>query len=78
MSDDAQLIDLALKGQTDAFGQVGSEVSGIGCSIRFSIWLVMAEDARDIVQEALVQAFLKLSFVSAAQCILHMAVSDCL
>jgi RNA polymerase sigma-70 factor (ECF subfamily) len=59
VNDDAQLIAETLAGQTTAFGQLvqkyqdrlyNTVVHVIGC----------AEDARDVVQEAFVQAFVKL------------------
>ena len=59
MSDDAQLIDLALKGQTEAFGQLVLKYQDRLYNTVFHV-VGHAEDARDIVQEALVQAFLKL------------------
>ena len=59
MSDDDQLIDLALKGQTEAFGQLVLKYQDRLYNTVFHV-VGHAEDARDIVQEALVQAFLKL------------------
>jgi RNA polymerase sigma-70 factor, ECF subfamily len=59
VSDDAQLIDMALKGQTDAFGQLVLKYQDRLYNTVFHL-VGHAEDARDIVQEALVQAFLKL------------------
>ena len=59
MSDDAQLIDLALKGQTEAFGQLVLKYQDRLYNTVFHV-VGHAEDARDIVQEALVQAFVKL------------------
>jgi RNA polymerase sigma-70 factor, ECF subfamily len=56
---DAQLIDQALMGQTEAFGQLVLKHQ----DRLFNAVVHMvgnAEDARDIVQEAFVQAFLKL------------------
>lgn len=59
MSDDSQLIDQALKGQTEAFGQLVLKYQDRLYNTVFHM-VGHAEDARDIVQEALVQAFLKL------------------
>lgn len=59
MSDDAQLIDLALKGQPEAFGQLVLKYQDRLYNTVFHV-VGHAEDARDVVQEALVQAFLKL------------------
>ena len=59
MNDDAQLIDLALKGQTEAFGQLVLKYQDRLYNTVFHV-VGHAEDARDVVQEALVQAFLKL------------------
>ena len=59
MSDDAQLIDHALEGQTEAFGQLVLKYQDRLYNTVFHV-VGHAEDARDIVQEALVQAFLKL------------------
>ena len=59
MSDDALLIDEALAGSTEAFGQLVLKYQD---RLFNSVvhWVGNAEDASDIVQEALVQAFLKL------------------
>lgn len=59
VSDDAQLIDLTLKGQTEAFGQLVLKYQDRLYNTVFHV-VGHAEDARDIVQEVLVQAFLKL------------------
>ena len=59
MSDDTQLIDQALKGQTEAFGQLVLKYQDRLFNTVVHV-VGHAEDARDIVQEALVQAFLKL------------------
>ncbi len=59
MSDDTQLIDQALKGQTEAFGQLVLKYQDRLFNTVFHV-VGHAEDARDVVQEALVQAFLKL------------------
>ena len=59
MSDDAQLIDQALQGQSEAFGQLVLKYQDRLFNTVFHV-VGHAEDARDIVQEALVQAFLKL------------------
>jgi RNA polymerase sigma-70 factor (ECF subfamily) len=59
VSDDAQLIDQALAGNTDAFGQLVLKYQDRLFNTVFHV-VGHAEDARDIVQEALVQAFLKL------------------
>jgi RNA polymerase sigma-70 factor, ECF subfamily len=59
VSDDASLIDKALAGHTEAFGQLVLKYQD---RLFHSVvhWVNNAEDARDIVQETLVQAFLKL------------------
>jgi RNA polymerase sigma-70 factor, ECF subfamily len=59
VSDDAQLIDLALKGQTEAFGQLVLKYQDRLYNTVLHV-VGHAEDARDVVQEAFVQAFLKL------------------
>ena len=59
MTDDAQLIDQALHGQPEAFGQLVLKYQDRLYNTVFHV-VGHAEDARDIVQEALVQAFLKL------------------
>lgn len=59
VSDDAQLINRALAGQTEAFGELVLKYQ----NRLFNTFLHVVghtEDARDVVQEALVQAFLKL------------------
>jgi RNA polymerase sigma-70 factor (ECF subfamily) len=59
VSDDLQLIAEVLKGQTMAFGELVQKYEDrLFNSIAYSVGNV--EDARDIVQEALVQAFLNL------------------
>jgi RNA polymerase sigma-70 factor (ECF subfamily) len=57
--DDAQLIDENLQGQTEAFGQLVLKYQDRLFNSVFHV-VGHAEDARDVVQEALVQAFLKL------------------
>jgi RNA polymerase sigma-70 factor, ECF subfamily len=59
VSDDAQLIEQALRGQTEAFGQLVLKYQDRLFNTVFHV-VGHAEDARDVVQEALVQAFLKL------------------
>ncbi len=59
MIDDAQLIDQTLRGQTEAFGPLVLKYQDRLFNTVFHV-VGHAEDARDIVQEALVQAFLKL------------------
>ncbi len=59
MSDDTQLIEQALAGQSEAFGQLVLKYQDRLYNTVFHV-VGHAEDARDIVQEALVQAFLKL------------------
>ena len=59
VSDDAQLIDQALAGHTEAFGQLVLKYQDRLFNTVFHV-VGHAEDARDIVQEAFVQAFLKL------------------
>ena len=65
MNDDAQLISQALAGQTAAFGQLVQKYQD-----RLYNTLVHvagnAEDAKDVVQEAFVQAFLKLESFQGA------------
>jgi len=60
VSDDAQLIDQALAGHSEAFGQLVLRYQDRLFNTIFHV-VGHAEDARDIVQEALVQAYLKLS-----------------
>ena len=60
MSDDDQLIDQALRGQSEAFGQLVLKYQDRLFNTVFHV-VGHAEDARDIVQEALVQAFVKLT-----------------
>jgi RNA polymerase sigma-70 factor (ECF subfamily) len=59
VSDDAQLIDQALGGQSEAFGLLVLKYQDRLFNTVFHM-VGQAEDARDIVQEALVQAYLKL------------------
>jgi len=59
VSDDAQLIDRTLSGQSAAFGQLVLKYQDRLYNTVFHV-VGHAEDARDVVQEALVQAFLKL------------------
>jgi RNA polymerase sigma-70 factor (ECF subfamily) len=59
VSDDAQLIDQTLAGHPEAFGQLVLKYQDRLFNTIFHV-VGHAEDARDIVQEALVQAFLKL------------------
>lgn len=59
MSDDAPLIDAALRGQSDAFGQLVLKHQDRLYNTIFHM-VGHAEDARDIVQEAMIQALLKL------------------
>ncbi len=59
MSDDAQLIEQALGGHSEAFGQLVLKYQDRLYNTVFHV-VGHAEDARDIVQEAFVQAFLKL------------------
>lgn len=59
VSDDAQLIEQALKGHSEAFGQLVLRYQDRLFNTVFHV-VGHAEDARDIVQEAFVQAFLKL------------------
>jgi len=59
VSDDAQLIDQTLAGRPEAFGELVLKYQDRLFNTVFHV-VGHAEDARDIVQEALVQAFLKL------------------
>jgi len=59
VSDDAQLLDLALAGLSEAFGSLVLKYQDRLFNTLFHL-VGHAEDARDIVQEAMVQAFLKL------------------
>lgn len=59
VSDDAQLIDQTLAGQSEAFGELVLKYQDRLFNTVFHV-VGHAEDARDIVQEALVQAFIKL------------------
>lgn len=60
MSDDAQLIEQALAGHSEAFGRLALKYQDRLFNTVFHV-VGHAEDARDIVQEAMVQAFLKLA-----------------
>jgi RNA polymerase sigma-70 factor (ECF subfamily) len=60
VSDDGRWIDLALKGQTEAFGQLVLKYQDRLFNTVFHV-VGHAEDAQDIVQETFVQAFLKLN-----------------
>jgi RNA polymerase sigma-70 factor (ECF subfamily) len=59
VSDDAQLIEQTLGGHSEAFGQLVLKYQDRLFNTIFHV-VGHAEDARDIVQEALVQAFVKL------------------
>ena len=59
MSDDAQLIDQTLAGRPEAFGELVLKYQDRLFNTIFHV-VGHAEDARDVVQEALVQAFIKL------------------
>lgn len=59
MNDDAQLIDQTLAGKSRAFGQLVQKYQDRLYNTIVHV-LGSAEDARDVVQEAFVQAFLKL------------------
>jgi RNA polymerase sigma-70 factor, ECF subfamily len=59
VNDDAQLIEKTLNGQPEAFGQLVLKYQDRLYNTVFHV-VGHAEDARDIVQEAFVQAFLKL------------------
>jgi RNA polymerase sigma-70 factor (ECF subfamily) len=60
VSDDARLIDQALEGHSEAFGQLVLKYQDRLFNTVFHL-VGHAEDARDIVQEAFIQAFLKLA-----------------
>lgn len=59
VSDDSQLIDQTLAGRPEAFGELVLKYQDRLFNMVFHV-VGHAEDARDIVQEALVQAFIKL------------------
>ncbi|MBN1393419.1 MAG: sigma-70 family RNA polymerase sigma factor [Pirellulales bacterium] len=59
MSDDAQLIEQTLAGQSEAYGELVMKYQDRLYNTVFHV-VGHAEDARDIVQEAMVQAFIKL------------------
>ncbi|MHB1034951.1 MAG: RNA polymerase sigma factor, partial [Pirellulales bacterium] len=59
MNDDAQRIDEALSGKTAAFGQLVQKYQDRLYNAIAHV-LGSAEDARDVVQDAFVQAFVKL------------------
>ncbi len=59
VSDDAQLIEQALEGRSEAFGQLVQKYQDRLFNTVFHI-VGHAEDARDIVQDAFVQAYVKL------------------
>ena len=60
MNDDAQLIDQTLGGQSAAFGQLVEKYQDRLYNTLVHV-LGNAEDAKDVVQEAFVRAFLKLA-----------------
>ena len=65
MNDDAQLIGQALAGQTAAFGQLVQKYQDRLYNTVVHV-VGNAEDAKDVVQEAFVQAFLKLESFQGA------------
>ena len=65
MNDDAQLIGQALAGQTAAFGQLVQKYQDRLYNTVVHV-AGNAEDAKDVVQEAFVQAFLKLESFQGA------------
>ncbi len=65
MNDDAQLISQALAGQTAAFGQLVQKYQDRLYNTVVHV-AGNAEDAKDVVQEAFVQAFLKLESFQGA------------
>ena len=65
MNDDAQLISQALAGQTSAFGQLVQKYQDRLYNTVVHV-AGNAEDAKDVVQEAFVQAFLKLESFQGA------------
>ena len=73
MSDDAQLIEQALGGHSEAFGQLVLKYQDRLFNTVFHV-VGHAEDARDIVQEAFVQAFVKLDSFRPSQRVLHLVV----
>ena len=73
VNDDAQLISQALAGQTAAFGQLVEKYQDRLYNTVVHV-AGNAEDAKDVVQEAFVQAFLKLESFQGASTVLHMAV----
>ena len=60
MNDDAQLIDEALAGRSVAFGQLVTKYQDRLYNALVHV-IGSADEARDVVQDAFVQAFLKLS-----------------
>ena len=77
VNDDAKLIEQTLAGQSDAFGQLVLKYQDRLYNTVFHA-LGNAEDARDVVQDAFVQAFLKLETFQHASAVLYMVVSDCI
>jgi RNA polymerase sigma-70 factor (ECF subfamily) len=65
VNDDAQLISQALAGQTSAFGQLVQKYQDRLYNTVVNV-AGNAEDAKDVVQEAFVQAFLKLESFQGA------------
>ncbi len=59
MIDDAPWIDRTLRGDSVAYGELWRNINS-GCSKPLCPWWVAREDAEDLVQEAFVQAYLKL------------------
>ena len=74
LSDDASLIAATLAGDTAAFGRLVQQYQDRLYNSLLRV-LGSADDAADIVQDAFVQAYVKLSIVPRRLRILHMVVS---
>ena len=77
VNDDSQLIDEALAGNSASFGQLVRRYQDRLYNTMFHV-VHCAEEAQDVVQEAFVQAFVKLETFQRTQRLLHLAVPDCL
>ena len=75
MTDDERLIRQALAGHSESYGQLVLKYQDRLFNTVVQV-VGHAEDARDIVQESLVQAFLKLESFRCESAFLHLAVPD--
>ena len=77
VNDDAQLIHQTLAGHSAAFGQLVLKYQDRLYNTVFHV-VGNAEDAKDVVQDAFVQAFLKVDTLQQRRRVLHLALPDCL